>query len=170
MYKLVLQRLKEYKNVKDLKGKVEDSTIGSIKLFDGDKVLFEGYTCENIGPSTDKSRQDKRIIARTYDLEWTTTTKNDNKTLGKWQNNAILLTCDKELPNFRNRRILIHTGNSAGDTLGCILIGKSYDDKTGCVLQSVRAIYELFSLLEKIDLKLTKTKLIIKEYNASTTN
>ena len=149
MYKLVLQRLKEYKNVKDLKGKVEDSTIGSIKLFDDDKVLFEGYTCENIGPSTDKPKQDKRIIARTYDLEWTTTTKNSSNTLGKWQNNAILLTCDKELPNFRNRRILIHTGNSAGDTLGCILVGEEQTN-SGAVSKSVVAIIRLFNLIEKI--------------------
>ena len=149
MYKLVLQRLKEYKNVKDLKGKVEDSTIGSIKLFDDDKVLFEGYTCENIGPSTDKPRQDKRIIARTYDLEWTTTTKNDNKTLGKWQNNAILLTCDKELPNFRNRRILIHTGNYPSDTEGCILVGEEQTN-SGAVSKSVVAIIRLFNLIEKI--------------------
>ena len=149
MYKLVLQRLKEYKNVKDLKGKVEDSTIGSIKLFDDDKVLFEGYTCENIGPSTDKPRQDKRIIARTYDLEWTTTTKNDNKTLGKWQNNAILLTCDKELPNFRNRRILIHIGNYPSDTEGCILVGEEQTN-SGAVSKSVVAIIRLFNLIEKI--------------------
>ena len=149
MYKLVLQRLKEYKNVKDLKGKVEDSTIGSIKLFDDDKVLFEGYTCENIGPSTDKPRQDKRIIARTYDLEWTTTTKNDNKTLGKWQNNAILLTCDKELPNFRNRRILVHVGNGPGDTEGCILVGES-ETNSGLISKSVVAIIRLFNLIEKI--------------------
>lgn len=149
MYKLVLQRLKEYKNVKDLKGKVEDSTIGSIKLFDDDKVLFEGYTCENIGPSTDKPRQDKRIIARTYDLEWTTTTKNDNKTLGKWQNNAILLTCDKELPNFRNRRILIHTGNYPSNTEGCILVGEEQTN-SGAVSKSVVAIIRLFNLIEKI--------------------
>ena len=149
MYKLVLQRLKEYKNVKDLKGKVEDSTIGSIKLFDDDKVLFEGYTCENIGPSTDKPKQDKRIIARTYDLEWTTTTKNDNKTLGKWQNNAILLTCDKELPNFRNRRILVHVGNGPGDTEGCILVGES-ETNSGLISKSIVAIIRLFNLIEKI--------------------
>ena len=149
MYKLVLQRLKEYKNVKDLKGKVEDSTIGSIKLFDDDKVLFEGFTCENIGPSTDKPRQDKRIIARTYDLEWTTTTKNDNKTLGKWQNNAILLTCDKELPNFRNRRILVHVGNGPGDTEGCILVGES-ETNSGLISKSIVAIIRLFNLIEKI--------------------
>ena len=149
MYKLVLQRLKEYKNVKDLKGKVEDSTIGSIKLFDDDKVLFKGYTCENIGPSTDKPRQDKRIIARTYDLEWTTTTKNDNKTLGKWQNNAILLTCDKELPKFRSRRILVHVGNGPGDTEGCILVGES-ETNSGLISKSIVAIIRLFNLIEKI--------------------
>ena len=158
MYKLVLQRLKEYKNVKDLKGKVEDSTIGSIKLFDDDKVLFEGYTCENIGPSTDKPRQDKRIIARTYDLEWTTTTKNDNKTLGKWQNNAILLTCDKELPKFRNRRILIHIGNYPSDTEGCILVGEEQTN-SGAVSKSVVAIIRLFNLIEKIGIDNVKLEI-----------
>ena len=155
MYKLVLQRLKEYKNVKDLKGKVEDSTIGSIKLFDDNKVLFEGFTCENIGQSTDKPRQDKRIIARTYDLEWTTTTKNDNKTLGKWQNNAILLTCDKELPNFRNRRILVHVGNGPGDTEGCILVGES-ETNSGLISKSIVAIIRLFNLIEKIGIDTVK--------------
>lgn len=150
MYKLELQRRKEYKNVKDLKGKVEDSTIGTLQLFDENEVsLFKGFTCENIGPSTDKPRQDKRIIARTYDLEWTTTTKNSNNTLGKWQNNAILLTCDKELPNFRNRRILIHTGNYPSDTEGCILVGEEQTN-SGAVSKSVVAIIRLFNLIEKI--------------------
>lgn len=160
MATLILQRILECKNVKDLKGKTENSTIGTLTLkSDDSKVLFSGFTCENDGPSTDTAMQDKRIIAREYNLEWTQTSKNANKTLGKWQNKAILLTCDGTLPNFRNRRILIHVGNFPTDTEGCILVGISKSDK-GCVNSSVNAIIKLFDAIDKIGINSVKLTIL----------
>lgn len=160
MATLELQRLSEHKNVKDLKGKIENSTLGSIVLKDGNKVLFSGFTCENDGPSTDTPMQDKRIVAREYNLEWTKTSKNGNKALGKWQNKAMWVTCDKELPSFRGRRILVHTGNFPTDTEGCILVGTSKSEK-GCINRSVEAIIKLFNAIDEAGIE--NVKLVVKE-------
>ncbi|WP_286349068.1 DUF5675 family protein [Helicobacter felistomachi] len=37
-------------------------------------------------------------------------------------------------PSFAKRHIMIHIGSDAIDTLGCILLGKSYNDKLGIIL------------------------------------
>lgn len=162
MYILQVQRLKEYKAVKDLKGRTEDSTIGEVTLTNTDngEVIWRGFSCENIGPSTDTPSQDKRIVAREYNLEWKQTKRNSNKSLGKWQNKALWLTCDSTLPSFRYRMILIHTGNFPSDTEGCLLFGKT-DNKKGAVNSSVQAITELFNIIDKLDPK--NVKCIIKE-------
>lgn len=150
MYTLLVTREKEHQNVVDLKGRKENSTISSVKLLDkAQKVIWKGFCCENAGPSTDTPNQDKRIVAREYKLEWTATTKNSNKSLGKWQNKALLVTCDSILPNFRKRRILIHVGNYPTDTEGCLLFGVSQNGK-GAVNSSVTAIKEFFDIVQKI--------------------
>lgn len=159
MYILTLQRKREFKNVA-FKGKVEDATLGEVSLKDEQgSELWSGFSCENIGTSTDKSGQDKRIIAREYDLEWTKTSTNGNAALGKWRNKALLLTCDSILPNFRNRRILIHAGNAPQDTEGCLLFGKGKGE--GIVTNSVAAIIELFDIVERIGAE--NIKLVVKE-------
>lgn len=161
MNTLTVQRIKEYKNVKDLKGRAEDSTIGIVTLTDeSGKTLWRGYSCENAGPSTDTPMQDKRIVAREYDLEWTSTTKNTNMSLYKWRNIALWVTCDRELKSFRNRRILIHCGNFPSDSEGCILIGTA-ENKRGAVNSSVVAIIDLFTAIDKLDPK--NVKLVVKE-------
>lgn len=152
LYCLKVKRESEHKGIL-YKNKKEDSTLGSVVLEDvNGKELWKGYSLENIGPSTDTPNQDRRIVAREYQLEWTATTKNSNSKLGKFRNKALLVTC-KELPSFRHRRILIHTGNYPQDTEGCILLGKSVDKKQGIILKSVDAINELFAILEKLSIK-----------------
>lgn len=152
LYCLKVKRESEHKGIL-YKNKKEDSTLGSVVLEDvNGKELWKGYSLENIGPSTDTPNQDRRIVAREYQLEWTTTTKNSNSKLGKFRNKALLVTC-KELPSFRHRRILIHTGNYPQDTEGCILLGKGVDKKQGIILKSVDAINELFAILEKLSIK-----------------
>lgn len=158
--KLILQRQSEFDKVVDNKGRIESSTLGELSLInDSGEVLFRGYTCENGGESSDESGKDKRIVARKYNLEWTQTQRNSNKNLGKWQNRALWLKTD-ELPNFANRRILIHAGNYPSDTLGCILVGESKSPK-GYVNSSVKAIIRLFDMLSKCDIK--NVPLIVRE-------
>lgn len=157
---LLVERFKEFKSVTDLKGRSEPSTIGRVTLKDDDgKELWKGFSCENGGPDTDTPMQDKRIVAREYNLEWTTTTKNANSGLGKWQNNAIWITCDETLKTFRGRRILIHCGNYPSDTEGCILLGKDENGR-GAVSKSVVAIIELFDILKKVGIG--NVKLVVK--------
>lgn len=152
LYCLKVKRESEHKGIL-YKNKKEDSTLGSVVLEDvNGKELWKGYSLENIGPSTDTPNKDRRIVAREYQLEWTATTKNSNSKLGKFRNKALLVTC-KELPSFRHRRILIHTGNYPQDTEGCILLGKGIDKKQGIIIKSVDAINELFAILEKLSIK-----------------
>lgn len=158
-YLLELQRLKEFAAVK-AKGTVEGSTIGVITLTSEiGEELFKGYTCENIGPSTDTPKQDKRIVAREYDLEFSQTSKNSNSLLGKWKNKALWLKC-KELSSFASRRILIHVGNYPQDTEGCILVGKR-EGNNGTVSNSTESIIKLFDIIDKVGVD--NVKLIVRE-------
>lgn len=184
-YKIVLQRLSEHKDVKKPKAaKIEDSTLGKFSVYEIQengtlKEIWSCFTCENIGPSTDTPKQDKRIVPRTYQLEWAQTGKNASlaknhkdymlenfKKTGLYYRKvqtpngeqthpyiAILLTCDKELPSFRNRSILIHVGNYPQDTEGCILLGKNRDTKTGTISASIVACKEFFDLVKKIGIE-----------------
>lgn len=158
-YKIKLTRQVECKGVKHATKPEEDSTLGKLEVIDTEqkgKVLYTCYTCENIGPSTDNSGTDKRIVSRDYALEWTDSAKNG--ALAKkypqykmgTRNKAIWVTCDEVLPNFRNRRILIHVGNYPQDTEGCILLGKAKNEKHGYISNSVEAVREFFELVEKL--------------------
>lgn len=156
MYTLLLKRLSEHKDVKKPNvDKIEDSTIGEVTLLDTDgKKLFSCYCCENIGPSTDTPQQDKRIMPRVYQLEWTSSSKNGSLAkkypefkLKDGRNKAIHLTTT-ELPSFANRRILIHVGNYPQDTEGCLLFG--YNTSNGSVSNSIECIKDFFKLVESI--------------------
>lgn len=159
MAELILQRLSEHKNVTSNKGKTEDSTIGSLKLVDSQTVLFNGFSCENAGPSTDIALQDKRIMPGIYSLAWSSSKKNGNKALGKWQNKVIWVKRDEA---FDKRLIRIHTGNYPSDTEGCILPGESKSTR-GYVNSSVNAVIKLFNEIDKLGIE--NVKLIIKEIN-----
>ncbi len=163
-YKVKLTRQVEVENVRkpNSTSKAEPSTIGKLEVIDTkekDKVLYTCYTCENGGESTDTPQQDKRIVSRDYVLEWTDSAKNGSlaRKYPKYKmgnrNKAIWVTCDEVLPLFRNRRILIHTGNYPQDTEGCILLGKAKNEAQGWVSNSVEAVREFFELLEKIGIE-----------------
>lgn len=171
-YQLVLERDIEVKNViKPSTSKKEDSTLGTILLVDAfGNELFNGYTCENIGPSTDTPKQDKRIVAREYDLEWFSSSKNGSlsKKYPKWKlggrNKAIRLLC-KELPSFKDRCILIHVGNYPQDTEGCILVGTHRNTKLGTISNSIEAINTLFNKIEEIGIE--NISLLVRDAKAS---
>ena len=133
MFRLHLKRFKEYKNVvTPNSSKVEDSTISHLVLHDPNgNILWKGFACENIGPSTDVSGTDKRIVARTYQLRWTPSNKNGSlaRKFPRWKTkdgrNLAIAFENNEVPGFNQRLIRIHTGNSAKDSLGCIIVGKN---------------------------------------------
>lgn len=158
MYELILQRLKEYKDVVDTKGRKENSTLGTITLKnEKGEVLFRGHSCENGGPSTDEPMKDKRIVSGEYALEWATSSKNGNKSLGRWQNKVLWVKRDAA---FNKRLIRIHVGNFPTDTEGCILVGETSSPK-GCVNSSVSAITKLFNAIDKVGVE--NVKLVVKE-------
>lgn len=156
-YKVIVQRISEHKDIKSPRfSHLEDSTLSNVEVQDENgKVVFKCFCCENIGESTDTPKQDKRIIAREYELEWTYSTKNAtlSKYYPKWKskdgklNKALWLTCDKVLPSFRNRRILIHIGNYPQDTEGCLLFG--YTKGAGIVGGSTNCINDFFTFVKK---------------------
>lgn len=175
-YKIVLQRIKEYQKVVTPKSsKIEDSTIGTFKMFEDGKEIFSCFCCENIGPSTDASGTDKRIMPRTYYFKWYDSSKNgplakkypeyNSKTPGRYK---ALLLFTPELPSFEGRYILIHTGNGPAHTAACLLLGLN-DYKNGTIGGSVQAVYKFFKQVEKAvanGAELSKIPLEVREIEA----
>ncbi|AQW85480.1 hypothetical protein CPIN18021_1093 [Campylobacter pinnipediorum subsp. caledonicus] len=102
--------IKRFKNI-------DDGTLGEFVLASDDKPILKGYTLEPAGADTIKANQDKRIPAGEYGATWSYSPK-FNKKLPLLYNELV----------SKERRILIHSGNFADDTLGCVLVGSSYDD------------------------------------------
>lgn len=156
--KAILQRRYEYSKIPQPDGSVEDVTIGELFVEnDNGEVLFKCYTLENGGPSTDESGKDKRIMPRTYKLKWHSSSKNKGLAVKypefknkDGRNKAIHLYTD-ELPSFEKRYILIHSGNYAKDTLGCILLGKTAGE--GAIYYSIDATANFYKFVrDKLDI------------------
>lgn len=175
-YKLILQRLKEYENVKhstNPNAKTESSTIGEAKLVevgeDGKvlSTLWKAYTCENGGPSTDTSKQDKRVVARKYQLRWSSSKVNGGLTRAypKWLRgskdcpikiddgttgpNVVLWMVCKDKPEFAKRRMHWHSGTCPQHTEGCILPALD-DNGNGTTSRSAIAVNSLFEEVAKV--------------------
>lgn len=138
-----------------------DCTLGKLDIIDlqgqGHPVIYTCWTLERGNPSTDEVGKAKRIVARDYELEWTDSARNGNLAkkypefkCANGRNKALLLTCDSVLPKFRNRRVLIHIGNYAKDSLGCILLGKFKSKAHANVSDSIECVKEFYELIEKI--------------------
>jgi len=132
MLKATLNRLYPQRN----------QTIGKFKLHQGDKLLFECYTCEdpvrgNGDPSTVaewKIKGDTAIPYGTYKVRKTMSPR-FKRMMWELQNVA----------GFAGIRI--HAGNTANDTNGCILLGRHINgDYTG-VTQSKAAVAEFEAIL-----------------------
>lgn len=179
-YTLLVQRVKEYKAIKKPNvERIEDSTLGDVNLINNEtqESLFKCFCCENIGPSTDTIKQDKRIVARDYKLSWTSSTKNASlvRKYPEWSaqsemgkalvkdgtqgSNIAIWVTTPELPSFAGRRILIHVGNYPQDTEGCLLFG--YAKGEGTVSNSIECIKQLFIKLHEVGLE--NVTLTVKE-------
>lgn len=108
----------------------EDFTMGKfILLNEKEEVIQEGYTLEPAGPDTLASGQNKRIPIGLYETYY--------RVSPKYKYGTPLLY-NENVPH--NRFILIHIGNYAEDTSGCILVGnkagkESVLDSRNCFLE-----------------------------------
>lgn len=158
--KIILQRNHEVSKVSKpgVKG-TEPSTIGILKVFDGDQNIFECYTVENGGDSSEEVGKDKRIMPGFYSLTYS----NTSVPLPKSLNRKGILLNKPDNPHFARRRIFIHMGNYPQDTLGCILLAKKYDmqKKIGIGFASRLAINQFYAIMGGVDLR--QVSLEIKE-------
>ena len=160
---ITLQRIKEYEKVSkpaSKSGKTykdEGATIGKFIVHNakGEEV-FSSYCVENIGPSTDTPRQDRRIMPRTYKLYWT----QSGVSLPKSYAPKCLSLYTDELPSFKERRIHIHIGNYPQDTEGCLLLNYA-DNKNGSCAQSTKAVEDFYNLVGKEGVE--NFELVVKE-------
>lgn len=165
-YTATLQRTAYFSAVKQPKGKNEDVTIGHLILTkdDDNEVLFECSTLENGAPSTDKSGLDKRIVARDYSLKWFDSTKNNNlakryKEFQRPNNRSLAIQLHtNEVQGFDKRYILIHIGNYAQDTEGCILLGEG--GKGGIVSNSIMICSQFMRICQDIGLENITLKIL----------
>ena len=164
MNKIILTR-KEIAKPFTKNGKTERGTIGKVRVYIDDKLyIFTHpqtkktqdflYTMENEHEGA-QANKDLRIPASdSYFLKWSSTGKSfvPPKYRGKGENglNKTILVCDKNNPNFASRRILIHVGNSAIDTLGCLLFGFNRNDTT--ITESTIAVEAFYDLMAEHDI------------------
>ena len=92
------------------KWETEISTIGEFTIDDSD---ITGYILEEKGPDTTVSGQEQRVPVGTYNLVWHSGTRFKN--VLKLYNDSV----------SQARAILIHAGNYATDTEGCLLPGST---------------------------------------------
>ncbi|WP_444671229.1 DUF5675 family protein [Flavobacterium columnare] len=86
------------------------STIGEFTI---DGTDIKGYILEEKGPDTTQSGKEQRIPVGTYNLKWHYGTK--QKGVLKLYNDVV----------SESRAILIHSGNNASETEGCLLAGST---------------------------------------------
>lgn len=123
----------------------EVSTISDF-LIEGTPV--KGYVLEEKGPSSPEERKQLRIPAGHYKLVWHYNGKFGHK-VPKLYNHQV----------SPNRLILIHPGNTAEHTEGCLLVGQTRSPNR--VDGSKLKFGELMAVLDKADI--SKCTLVIEE-------
>jgi len=123
-------------------------TLGTFKLHQADKLLFECYTCEdpvrgNGDPATVaewKVKGDTAIPYGTYKVKKTYSPKASQRA-----GTAVYMWELQNVAGFAGIRI--HAGNTAKDTEGCILLGRHINGNYTGVAQSKAAIAEFEAIL-----------------------
>ncbi|WP_207556461.1 DUF5675 family protein [Flavobacterium frigidimaris] len=128
------------------KWQTKKSTIGEFTIDNSD---ITGYILEEKGPDTTISGIEQRIPIGTYNLVWHNGTKFKN--VLKLYNNEVNI----------NRAILIHAGNSAEATEGCLLPGSSRS--VDWVSKSVDKLNEINEYVKSIGIENAKI-IITQEY------
>ena len=108
------------------------STTSKVTIEDSN---FQGFILEPAGPSTATANLDRRIPTGAYKIAPYTSAK---------YSNVFVLTNDQV---SYDRRILIHSGNSPKDTLGCLIIGLAHAQDW--VANSVLALNHLRRIIEE---------------------
>lgn len=159
--KIVLQR-KDIGSPYTKNGRTERGTFGKIRVYIGRELHIWQHpqtkntrdylwTMENENEGA-QANMDLRIPAsENYWLNWSSTAKKFvppkyRGTAGDGRNETILI-CDKTNQAFASRRILIHVGNSAIDTAGCILLG--WGRNSDIITESTLATEMFYDLMKK---------------------
>ena len=128
------------------KWQTEKSTIGEFTIDNSD---IKGYILEEKGPDTTISGIERRVPIGTYNLVWHNGTK--------FKNVLKLYNSDVSI----NRAILIHSGNSAEATEGCLLPGSSKSEDW--VSNSKDKLIEINDYVKSIGIENAKI-IITQEY------
>ena len=119
-------------------------------LEDIDRYLWEGMLLNEI--------KSKKVYGKTA-IPYGTYKVNMNTVSPKFKDRQWAIPYEGKLPRLENVKgfegVLIHVGNSAKDTLGCILVG--YNQVKGLVVNSTSAFNKLMNVLTK-----TKEDITIK--------
>ncbi len=166
MYMILLERIKDLEPVVK-NNKEESGMFGTFRVFErshddnaSDSEIFKHYdkktalislfSLENSGEPTDTPNLDKPIVARDYKLVWSDTSctvpKEYQNKLCDNKRHEVLQLVNPNDESFKKRKILFHVGNSAHDTLGCILLGLQADDKM--IYKSNEAIKRFFDFVK----------------------
>jgi len=123
--KVIITRFKE----------INDGTIGKFQVLEGSTVLMSCFCLEPAGPDTTESGKDRRIPKGNYKI-----VEHDSQ---RYQRKLPLIY-NENVP--KSRAILIHGGNFPKDTLGCVLLGETYNNQG--VLNSQPMLKKFLSIVK----------------------
>lgn len=132
--------------------------LGRLQVYDGDAEVFRCYTLEESSEGTERGK-DLRIPEGYYKLRRHSPSRFEN-TLRDITGNGS----DKMINVYNgavpaDRCILIHWGNSAKDTQGCILLGKNKVND-GRIGESRAACKQFYDIMRDVELASCELKII----------
>ena len=117
---------------------IEDGTLSDVYVEIDLETVYHCYGLEPIGPDCVESGKDRRIPKGLYLVDWHSSPR-FKKSLPRLYSDRV----------SKDRCILIHAGNYPGDTEGCILLGKNYNDKG--VFNSREALDKVIGIIRPYD-------------------